>query len=940
MIPAPTLEDFPAETNDLDARSLLAGWTVLWHPRLLAQTEQLPTWYRADSPPEPDGPRIVVVPNSSMDQLPSDFQGKCQRNKDCQWVTGDDRQAMLLAMNLEDVPTLKTEHRTISIDDFFAAGYASLQVQIMTRRLRYTSNLDEIHLQKQVVAAAKAFLDGDAKATASALHNVFDCLAEERDHYFSSDPYLIDLTLLTPKTLDQLLVSDDLQPTAKREHTARLETPQNILIDDAVAEALRCPSPESKATQQQRETLKQWLASNEVGWIGGAPPSDICFDTMTYADAERCIAESRDKAAQAVGKPPSVYGRFSGSTPSDLTPTLVRLGYSGIVPIDFARGTGHGEEAKVIQQSGGAEIESLTAKPIDASGDSAFLSLGARLGEAIDGGEIATALLAHWPGQASDSFNDLRCVASWCLVLGRFWILESYFRDGEQPYHHGDAKAVTSDAHEVLTRYVADNQTDPIKAPIVAIHESLRQEFDDRLNAMTALAAGKTVETKQTADHFANAIGASVSAKGAAKLVVNPHLLGMRSQVEIDGTANQADPHVFAVSASSNGNVVSVDVPAGGFAIVNSSEGAVKKGLFKRLFADKAIAEGNTLQNEFMEISLSETTGGIQGVYSGGVRGNRFSMRLVHVESNVKGSNKDAEKDESTMVCDSFEVAEASQAKGAIVVRGRVLSKDSQVAAEFDLRYELQRGSRWLHVSGSIHPKANFGDQPWNNYVAARAVVASESAITRVIVRDKLHRAKSRRLVAPLGVVLDEAERQTLIGSAGLAYHRRVGDRFTDTLLAVKGQNAYKFSFAYGFDQPQPVATAKGLLCQPSVVSISSDASLPSTGWITHVSPRDAMINHMRVFTRDDNLLAAHVRIIQTRGKSASLAVRFCRDVQFAALGTEHDDPNQPLPSESETEDNIANVGGVKWKDDTVRLMVSGHQVVDLFVVFKSTSAS
>ncbi|NND99181.1 MAG: hypothetical protein HKN47_17830, partial [Pirellulaceae bacterium] len=102
LIPVATLEDFPSDANDSDARSLLAGWTVLWHPKLLAQSGQIPTWYRADSPPEPDGPRIVVVPDPSFDQLPSGFENKCKRNHDCQWIQGADRAQMLAALGLSE----------------------------------------------------------------------------------------------------------------------------------------------------------------------------------------------------------------------------------------------------------------------------------------------------------------------------------------------------------------------------------------------------------------------------------------------------------------------------------------------------------------------------------------------------------------------------------------------------------------------------------------------------------------------------------------------------------------------------------------------------------------------------------------------------------------------------------------------------------------------
>ena len=60
-------------------RSLLAAWTVLWHPRLLAQTEQIPIWHRADAPPEPIGQRLFTVPNPSINMLPDGYQLRAQQ---------------------------------------------------------------------------------------------------------------------------------------------------------------------------------------------------------------------------------------------------------------------------------------------------------------------------------------------------------------------------------------------------------------------------------------------------------------------------------------------------------------------------------------------------------------------------------------------------------------------------------------------------------------------------------------------------------------------------------------------------------------------------------------------------------------------------------------------------------------------------------------------
>ena len=62
---------------------------------------------------------------------------------------------------------------------------------------------------------------------------------------------------------------------------------------------------------------------------------------MTFSQAEAVIRQAYETAEQSLGTPPSVYARFSGSTPSDMTGPLVRLGYCGLIPLDFAGGTKH-----------------------------------------------------------------------------------------------------------------------------------------------------------------------------------------------------------------------------------------------------------------------------------------------------------------------------------------------------------------------------------------------------------------------------------------------------------------------------------------------------------------------------------------------------------------------------------------------------------------------
>ena len=89
--------------------------------------------------------------------------------------------------------------------DFLALGYCHLQVELLTRKLRYMSNLDETSLQTAVLAAAGEACRGDAAAAREHLQSAFDRLHEAREYYYPVDARLLDLTLLAPSTFGDAL---------------------------------------------------------------------------------------------------------------------------------------------------------------------------------------------------------------------------------------------------------------------------------------------------------------------------------------------------------------------------------------------------------------------------------------------------------------------------------------------------------------------------------------------------------------------------------------------------------------------------------------------------------------------------------------------------------------------------------------------------------------
>ena len=85
--------------------------------------------------------------------------------------------------------------------DFLALGFCHFQVEMLTRKLRYMSNLDEASLQTAALAAADEALKGDPTASRRHLQTAFDRLHDAREYLYPSEARLLDLTLVAESTL-------------------------------------------------------------------------------------------------------------------------------------------------------------------------------------------------------------------------------------------------------------------------------------------------------------------------------------------------------------------------------------------------------------------------------------------------------------------------------------------------------------------------------------------------------------------------------------------------------------------------------------------------------------------------------------------------------------------------------------------------------------------
>ena len=149
LLPCHSLEDFPTYHEGEEAESLLACWTAMWHPRFIASSHKMPQWSRVDDPPEDIKDKLLFVPSVSQQELPAGFSRRATESGATvirRMNNRDEILAKALAPFSEQDPIDEE-----LVADFLALGYCYLQVELLTRQMRYSSSLDELYFNDKVV---------------------------------------------------------------------------------------------------------------------------------------------------------------------------------------------------------------------------------------------------------------------------------------------------------------------------------------------------------------------------------------------------------------------------------------------------------------------------------------------------------------------------------------------------------------------------------------------------------------------------------------------------------------------------------------------------------------------------------------------------------------------------------------------------------------------
>ncbi len=883
LLPCHSLEDFPLHHEGDDAQGLLANWTAMFHPALVHSAGKMPSWARVDDPPEELAGRLLLIPSVAAGDIPAGFAARAGNEGAVVIKRGLDRAEIVAEATSRLEPSPPNIDPEV-VADFLALGYCYLQVELLTRQMRYASNLDEVYFEGQLTAAAAAAVSGDETKTRELLQSLFDVLGEERDHFYPVDAYLMDLTLVADTTMGQSL-RDELQ----------CQQFINLLLSGEVAVRMATDQPETAAA------LRAALEEGRATLVGG----EYTEGPMTLLDHEAFLAElDRGQIAyeKHLAARPHVYGRRRFGLASFMPGVLSRHGFRGAMHATFDGGTfPHGSQTKTIWEGDdNGEIPALARPPLDAHKPESFLNLCIKMGESMDSDHVATLYFAHWPGQVSPWYEDLRRIARWGPALGKWVTMATYF---EETGDSGLRDRFDADRYRppYLKQAVIREEANAISSFVNYYRGRTEEQAATALETLAALLTGKLDETYNSVlrtpypglrtphsaleDSAVELAAALPRARAAAKrgyLIANPHSFVRRLCVEVPELTSlpNVEKPIYAAGESDGRKHVVVDVPPMGFAWVTAGDGEASK-------SQKPLVEEGVLRNEYFEILIDETTGGLKSLHDYKTRGNRLSQRLA-LRMPAKRAAGDAwdtaaEMGYSVMAVDSIEVTAADAALGEITARGRLVDREGAELAGFVQRYRATRGSRVLQIDIELEPREQPRADPWNSYVACRWAWADEAGDLYRCAAGVRTPTGNKRIESPHYIDIDVPKQITTILAGGLPYHRRIGLRMLDTLLVVRGESATKFTVGVGIDLKYPYQEALSLITPPTAnYETAAPPAGATSGWLFHIDSKNVVATHWEPLVEDGKVAGFRVRLLECYGRPAKMTLTSFRNVSSA----------------------------------------------------------
>ena len=863
LIPSHSLEDFPTELSENEAASLLNAFAVLWHPALLATARVIPSWDRSDEPPETFENRLLVVPTACDDWIPGDWVDRA-RNEGAVVLSGlSDREEMIEAAvgPLQRDETLDDD----LVADFLALGTCYLQMELLTRQMHHFSNFDEAQLQREAISAAEAAIANDATAARNYLRSCFEVLTESRERFYPVDCYLVDLCLLNPRMADEHF-----------ERTLAEDKPVNFLIAAENLEQMAVEKPDF--IKRLRETWEAATVDVCGGELREGPLPLLPVESVLW-EFER----GHDVFRKLFARTPTTWGRKRFGLATLIPQILSKFGYHSAIHVVLDDGLYPDAEQSKIRWEGcdGTVVDAMTRIPLAADSATSFLRFATRMSESMQEDQVAAVVFARWPELKTPWMEDLRRMHGYSPALGRFVTLNDFFLQTDDP-----GRLSTFEAREYLTPFliqaVAAREKNPVSR--FADHICRRRSFDEGCwyRSMAALLTGNPVTGErehETTIELAGPDGTPEAVESAVSLLKTfvSSSAETLAQVVMQDAGNQAG--FLLLNSLSFPRTVSVDLP--GLEAAPKIDGAIKAVQFDEAHKSVTvqlpaagfvwipaagepgappqttgvpIAQENVLRNEFFEVYLNETTGGIAEIKEYGRKPNRLSQQLAfrfpRERTFTIGEGEEARKTKSyysEMRRLTSEVTCSGPALGEIVTTGEIVNqKKNSKLAGFRQTVRVWRGRPVIEIDIQLDIQRMPDGDPWSNYYAARfAWNDSTASLTRSLL-EGAQSFQHERFESPHYFEIATEQERTTILNFGLPFHRKTGTRMLDSLLVTAGETQNRFRFVIAMDVNYPMQAALDAMTPVSVVPTESGPPPRGTsGWFLHINAQNVQVTRI-----------------------------------------------------------------------------------------------
>jgi alpha-mannosidase len=785
--------------------------------------------------------------------------------------------------------------------DFFALGYAYLQIQLLTRKIRFSSNLDQALFDQKLIDAATAYAAGDLQHCDDRITACYDLLLEEKNNYYPVRPTLIDLVLTTPKTVGAKFK----QELASKHANNFLMTAKAIKTADADA----------------IDRLESAIAAGHCSLVGGS--YDELPDTILSPETTvNQLIQGRSYIRDALKHDVNVFMRYRFGLMASLPNILDNSNFSGAMHTSLTGGKFPAGSMGTIRWAGdgNASVIAKAETLLDAADPATLLDLGVRIGKQIDSAHESTCTFAHWPGRYHAAYNDLIQVAQRSPVLGAFLTLDEHFDDLYDP---GYADNFSSEEYVApfLEEAIGLNSPVPLSrtcnywkhyhrlrqieslililtveatkssSPLCDAHQI--QAWNQRCDGYQNQVDGATADWNFDADAHRNLdqsldeaeeelihlIERSIEAggeKASGRAVINP--LFFTRQINVSSTA-KGQPDRFAKSKSpyfvqqisnqtshlcieTRGTSVT-PLPLTNTLPFSTADGSPTG---SPVVKEPQVLDGDTLRNEFFIATICRKTGGLKSILYHGKRGNRCSQRLIW--------NRGTGHPPSTMFCDRFETV-----------------------AHFTQTFRLYRGQSVLGIDIELTPAVDIGNSK-QKYFASRMAWRDEAC--KIFGSDQfvMTELSSPKIQSPNFVHIENLDYSLTLLSNGLTYHNRIRRRQLDTLLITAKETARKFSIGLGIDEKYPLKSAIGF-ATPTLLMANDcvDASQ-----YFHIDNKNVLLTRSRpIFNLQKELIGFDFRFQETQRRRCQMTLYTPFKMIKILRTTFHGEPTETILDAEET---------------------------------------